>query len=646
MNVTNTGMDPNNYIQSIIDQASSGDTIKILAAQYNHIHLTINKALNIVSEVGTKIYACPTESLEGSDQKVAFLITGNGSGTNISGFNIINNDVNGYGILLNNTTNVNIKNNTINSQGSGVKVVESSNISIEKNNISGSKNGISISNSSNTKIKNNTLTNNNVGLNYTGNISQNEIVDNDISNNKRYGISIEGISTNTNIKNNKLNSNNDNNGYTLDAGIFINESFSNLNIISNIITNNGKYGILIDGGANKDPNLSKQSDIHIDYNYIGDNGDPTFTEYPVGYTGDKEIVWFQVYPGGARHPFEIGPNYYGKTNPALCASTYTGLILLNISQTSSGLYKITYNIMNGTDKRPSDVVLGVATEMMDHYLTVYLNKGTPNEVKKDILIKNGVGIADFRESTFQNSNNTISLHSIYTSTFNVSNNAIPKKSVSIISTAVNKVKQGKLIKYSITVKNNGDKILKNINIKQLVPNFKINRFTLNTGKYSAKSKIWTINSLKAGQTATLNIYALPTKYGTYTNTAVLSSENLIKKSNTMKVKVEKSPVISYVNYLTKKSKKNKAFALKTKIKNTGSLSSKKVRVKIALPSKMKVQAVNYKKYYNKKTKIWTIRVPAGKSVTLSMKVKGSKKGSKKILFNNNGAKTYKSIKIV
>jgi hypothetical protein len=84
------GMGNNQYIQDIItNKASNGDTILFKDASYNHIHLTIDKPLNIVSKSGTKIYTCPQETATGSDEKVPFVIRDKGAGTKITGFNIL-----------------------------------------------------------------------------------------------------------------------------------------------------------------------------------------------------------------------------------------------------------------------------------------------------------------------------------------------------------------------------------------------------------------------------------------------------------------------------------------------------------------------------------------------------------------------------
>ena len=73
----------NSEIQTVLDNAASGDTINFLGTLYENIQLTINKTLNIVTNVGTV--------LSGSDPSGSevFLINGPGaSGTQISGFNI------------------------------------------------------------------------------------------------------------------------------------------------------------------------------------------------------------------------------------------------------------------------------------------------------------------------------------------------------------------------------------------------------------------------------------------------------------------------------------------------------------------------------------------------------------------------------
>lgn len=561
-------------IQKIIDDALAGDTILFKGSKYTHLYLTINKALNIISDVGTTLISCPSSS----GNPFIFSITEEGSGTNITGFNLSAKD--GH---------------------DAIKIENASNINIIKNIISGNGNGIGL----------------------YGNNSNIEIKDNNISNNRDFGIyfggTVDNIQNNIRILYNYIETQGK-------SGIYINSSFNNLAILSNMINGNGKSGgigngIYMDSGTN----TSLQPDIR--YNYIMNNeGFNAFQIQRVGSDDDNRAL------------LNIGYNFYGtnsKSGAGLCSKTTTGIILTEFEEISKGMYKLSYKT-NDTKE--------IITQMIPHYIKVCLNDNTQY---KNVLVKNGVGIIDFRESSFKSSNNKIYTWYKNEQSLQISNTHLPQKSVKI-SSKINSpsIKLGATTKYIITIKNNGEKILRDLNIAKITPKFSVSSFNLNKGAYNKNTGKWIISSLKAGETATLNIILKPNKIGTYKSTATLSSSGLSKKSNTVSLKVKENSVIKYKNYVyPKKIKKNKYTILKTVIKNSGT-KSKYIKVKIGLSKGLKVSSTNYKKNYSKKTKQWKIKIPAKKTIKLKMKVKGTRKGTKKVLFNVNGKKQTQKIKVV
>lgn len=411
-------MGNNEYIQNVITKASKGDTILFRDSSYNHIHLTINKPLYIVSKSGTKIYTCPQVIANGSDEKVPFVVTSKGSGTRIRGFNIINHQENGYGVLVNGASNVRVENNRIESKGSGIKVLKGSNVNLRNNTVRGATIGINVVNSQNLKITNNRVFGNRFGLEASGTNNRIEIASNTISNNRVYGIILQGNgSSNRNfvIKNNNINKNRDSNSKTFDAGICVNGSFSRLNISSNMITENGKYGIYLTESA------SRSSVPTMEYNYLAFNRNMKNDD---GYD-NREIVWLSNFENNVRHPFKVGYNFYGKEKSfvSLCASARTGIILWDFRRTKTrGVYEIYYKKVDDDGK-----YRGIARRMIPHRLQVYLNHGTSRQVVKNVVVRNGIAKVDFRTSTFRSSGNKLYLYNVVEKTLSIRNSEIPKK---------------------------------------------------------------------------------------------------------------------------------------------------------------------------------------------------------------------------
>jgi hypothetical protein len=255
-------------IQSVLDNASSGDTINFLGNLYDGLQLVINKKLNIITNVGTKI------SASGSSKSVVFLINGPGaSGTIINGFNIETNL--GTGIFVNNTKNVTVSNNQITAtKGSAIRIDKSYNGDIENNSITGSYTGINVSSSKYTNINGNNVTGSNQN-GITVKNSVNTFINQDkISNNNADGINISN-SNGTTVNGTTLEKNKGN-------GVEVHQSSQTL-INGTTIKNNGKNGVSLTN-SNKVKITNSQvifncngisaenvSDMAIRSNYIGNN---------------------------------------------------------------------------------------------------------------------------------------------------------------------------------------------------------------------------------------------------------------------------------------------------------------------------------------------------------------------------------------
>ena len=105
----------NPTIQNAIDSANAGDTIIITGKDYVHCHFIIDKQLTIISNVGTKMSPCPSNT-RGSGTYGIFYLSPKASGTVIQGFTLTNtiDEYDCYGILARGASDVKIINCTIN----------------------------------------------------------------------------------------------------------------------------------------------------------------------------------------------------------------------------------------------------------------------------------------------------------------------------------------------------------------------------------------------------------------------------------------------------------------------------------------------------------------------------------------------------
>ncbi len=110
---------------------------------------------------------------------------------------------------------------------------------------------------------------------------------------------------------------------------------------------------------------------------------------------------------------------------------------------------------------------------------------------------------------------------------------------------------------------------------------------------------------------------------------------------------KKSAKLSYKNSVsTTKIKKGKNVILTTTIKNSGTAKSSKMYIKISLSKGLKLKAANYLSVFNKNKKQWTFQIAAKKIHSFKLKITSTTKGIKKVLFNVNGKKQIKSIRVV
>lgn len=639
INQADMGMQTNDDIQNIINSANPGDTILFTGSQYTHIHLSINKPLNIISSVGTQLYACPSTVPQGSDNFAAFSINSAAAGTNISGFKINNNNQ-GYGININGTSNVNILNNTITcSDGTGVNIYGSTGITVKNNTLTQSVSGIQILNSSLTNLLSNLITaNSGNGILFGENVSNTLINSNNISSNQNIGINILNSCNNTTITGNSI-AQNCNTTTGNGKGIYINTTIHGLNISSNFIYMNGKMGICYDTGV---------TDVTETMDTVEDN-------YISGHTG-RDVIRF-IYNADNEldtAPVWIGETCFGGFNnvcPKIQVSSES--VMSEIKQITSGIYSVSF-----INKNTGPISTGFGS----FYVTFFLNKLNTSkgaadigDIWKNVLVVNGTATVDFTNCTYKDTNNSIFVVAPY-STFNTamkdtlavndSDNPSLKANISATSSASKSViKNGDTLTYKITVKNSGKKNATNVKISNILsPTYYSSYAKPARGSYS--NGVWSIGTLNTGETLTLSITAQAKKSGITKSQAQITGNNTnMVYSNAVQTTINKYIKMSYYNYASSyKVKKGKSVTLISRVGNSGKDRSTTVKVKITLPKGMKLVKVNYPSVYNKATRTWTFTVPAGKTYYFKALTTVTTKGLKKVVFNINGKTWTKYIR--
>jgi len=637
INENDNGMQTNQNIQEIIDNANAGDTILFTGLQYTHIHLSINKPLNIISSVGTQLYACPSQFPQGSDNYAAFYINNGASGTNISGFKINNNNQ-GYGININGTSGINVLNNIIScSNGIGVNVVDSANITLNNNTLTQSDSGIKILNSSSTSILNNQIIDNNEnGILFGKNVFNTSINHNNVTSNLNTGINLLESCNNVSIKDNYISLNNrtTNTG----CGIYINSTISGLNITGNFIYKNGNLGICDDIGVTE----LTEATQNIENNFI------------TGHSF-RDVVRY-VEEGGniVRKEVWLKEDCFGGSK-SLCPSAHLvgEAIMSHITQLAPGIYSVSF----------IDEDTGLtSTGFGSFYVTFFLNKNNTNkgaadagDIWKEVLVKNGTATVNFTNYTYKTTNNSIFAIAPYDTfstamkdQFTVNDSNIPSSKVNLSahsSASKSTLKNGETLVYKFTVKNNGNKNATGVKVSNILsPTYYYSTAKAPRGSYS--NGVWNIGTLKAGETLTISINARAKKSGITKSQAKLTGTNInTAYSNVIQTTIKKYIKMSYRNSVSSYNiKKGKYVYLTSKASNSGKDKSYPIKIKITLPKGMKLVSVAHSSWYNKKTKTWTFTVPAGKTYSFKVKAKVTSRGTKKVVFNINGKTQNKYIK--
>ncbi len=393
-------------IQTAIDNADDGDTIEITGKNYEHCHFVVDKKLTIVSNVGTKMTPCPSNT-KGSNGIGIFYFSPEASGSILSGFTFVNmeskiGDVDPYAIYVNGAKDIQITNNNIDqvSDGPGIYLKGASNTIITNNNITYSKNGILIENNNKATITNNNIENNkNSGI-YVGESNKNiDIMNNTIANNNYNGVIVKSAN-NVNIINNVIMANRDN---TLQEranngnGVYVDCAVDSLKINYNYIYENGNDGIF-DTYKTKESFAQDYTSQEINFNFfVHHNHRAVFAQQ--NEAGDTGIIY-------------IGSNSF--SYEGLCPSTYyepnmlkdgsRDMVFGKMTKISKGVYKISF-IRKDTGELASNLNVG--------NVTFFLNKAAgdssikPGDIYQIMPIVNGVATVNFKNATFKESDNVL-----------------------------------------------------------------------------------------------------------------------------------------------------------------------------------------------------------------------------------------------
>lgn len=421
-NITvNSGMQ-NSDIQSLINNAKSGDTLNFKSGNYHNVSLIINKKLNVVSTKNVTLNGNDSSGDDGTGKTTfVFYFTNQSSGSSLSGFKInANSD---YSIIVNNVKNLNLNSNTINGGFKGSIYVEgSSNIHINNNTISNSGgNGITIDSSKAVNLYNNRILNN-PGDGITVKNSQQTI----LTLNLIFKSGINGISLNcsnsTIIHNNSINNNNG-------EGISLFNT-DTTKIIGNNITYNILNGILFEGWTQQTHIYSNYlihnlNGIYLDSisygdlvgtNYIVKSYISSNTKYPVFYTGngikvgdnyqdtEKRIVInhnsifgnqnFQIQGSANFDNFPVGPNFYGTNNKwacGVCPMINTDLDYAKVVSAPGGFQLIFYDPTNANQQ-----VTQIIDQAVTWTVSVLNSDGTTTKILNAIgQISNGTSFLNF-----------------------------------------------------------------------------------------------------------------------------------------------------------------------------------------------------------------------------------------------------------
>ncbi|WP_297982583.1 right-handed parallel beta-helix repeat-containing protein [uncultured Methanobrevibacter sp.] len=414
-------------IQNAIDSASAGDTIIITGTSYVHCHFIVDKQLTIISEVGTVMTPCPSNT-RGSGSHGLFYFSPDASGSVLMGFTLNNDlgDEDDYGAFIRGAENVQIINCTASvSDGDAVRIENAKNIAVTNSTLTNSNIGVRIICSEKTTIKENNISYNKLTGVLVGDGNLNTtIMDNNITYNKATGINMSSGDYVYVLSN--MIAFNQNPSTSSGSGVYVNSNITKIEIKGNYIRQNGQYGVLNDYRArNMDASKGAEKLETIENNYFMGHTErlayhiqySSYNGGPFIYDADNDLY---IFVGEGKGNWDIGKTvvYLGYTyyiDETICGATlYKApntawgsdnykLKLSEITEDDKGVYSVSILDNNGK----------IASDLSSIYVTFYLNKNNSNATPQDgdvyrtVLMKNGTATADFRDEDFLETGNTI-----------------------------------------------------------------------------------------------------------------------------------------------------------------------------------------------------------------------------------------------
>ena len=316
----------NDDIQSMLDNAGQGDTFNFVSKEYNGISLVVDKKVNIISNVNSTVYTSGELSNKAQelniDKTFGFYFTKNSAGSVLSGFNIVAASSD-YGVIVDNSDNTIIRENSIVDAGNNVLVKNSKNVTLFGNVLNNAKeNGLQLKNVSSCYVANNTMMFNGRSGIEIYDIDNSNITSNYCCNNSFNGISLYGKSFNNSYTHNFLNYNTN--------GIYINCQSWGDEIKANTMIHNIQNPDCELGGFESGNGLL----FGDAYSAVANNG------VYVSYNSFAHNENFQAKNNPLQNMITLGPNFFNSDDPEntfVCPLLLAKILRLNAISLPNGI---------------------------------------------------------------------------------------------------------------------------------------------------------------------------------------------------------------------------------------------------------------------------------------------------------------------
>ena len=306
--------------------AGQWDTFNFVSKEYNGISLVVDKKVNIISNVNSTVYTSGELSNKAQelniDKTFGFYFTKNSAGSVLSGFNIVAASSD-YGVIVDNSDNTIIRENSIVDAGNNVLVKNSKNVTLFGNVLNNAKeNGLQLKNVSSCYVANNTMMFNGRSGIEIYDIDNSNITSNYCCNNSFNGISLYGKSFNNSYTHNFLNYNTN--------GIYINCQSWGDEIKANTMIHNIQNPNCELGGFESGNGLL----FGDAYSAVANNG------VYVSYNSFAHNENFQAKNNPLQNMITLGPNFFNSDDPEntfVCPLLLAKILRLNAISLPNGI---------------------------------------------------------------------------------------------------------------------------------------------------------------------------------------------------------------------------------------------------------------------------------------------------------------------